>query len=281
MISLFDRRNQYILTEATRTLSLQDDRVHLDGDALWLGSCVIPKQDGICHYVCEDSRLNAGPLESDTAGCERRCAFVVHDLTKDDRFNKRQYVVNAPRLRFFAGVPLRSRRGIVIGTFSVSDGVARPNGLTGLEIRFMTDTAAAVMNHLDMVRSHEQNRRGANMIAGLGDFVEGGIFPSSSLRRRSNVNFDKEDQDGKEVTSTTDEKVRNSALRTRRAQARSDRLEVQNRTQQDKSPALLGRANQGQRVRFPMLTLLLQSQPTRQPPSRLHHPPRHASVRTK
>ncbi|OJJ60297.1 hypothetical protein ASPSYDRAFT_42020 [Aspergillus sydowii CBS 593.65] len=236
MISLFDSRNQYILTEATRTLSLQDDRVHLDGDALWLGSSVIPKQDGICHYVCEDSRLNAGPLESDTAGCERRCAFVVPDLTKDDRFNKRQYVVNAPRLRFFAGVPLRSRRGIVIGALSVSDGLTRPNGLTAPETRFMTDTAAAVMNHLDMVRSHEQNRRGANMIAGLGDFVEGGIFPSSSARRRSNVNFDKEDQDGNDVTGADADKMQSSALHSRRVQTQSNRLVVQNRIQRDKSP---------------------------------------------
>lgn len=250
MISLFDSRNQYILTEATRTLSLQDDRVHLDGDALWLGSSVIPKQDGICHYVCEDSRLNAGPLESDTAGCERRCAFVVPDLTKDDRFNKRQYVVNAPRLRFFAGVPLRSRRGIVIGAFSVSDGLTRPNGLTAPETRFMTDTAAAVMNHLDMVRSHEQNRRGANMIAGLGDFVEGGIFPSSSARRRSNVNFDKEDQDGNDVTGADADKMQSSALHSRRVQTQSNRLVVQNRIQRDKSPTPSGRINEGQRALY-------------------------------
>ena len=70
MISLFDSRNQYILTEATCTLSLQDNCVHLNSDALWLGSSMIPKQDGICHYICEDSRLNTGPLESDTAGCK-------------------------------------------------------------------------------------------------------------------------------------------------------------------------------------------------------------------
>lgn len=156
MISLFNRRDQYILTEATRTLSLQDDRVHLDRDALWLGSSVIPKQDSICHYVCEDSRLNTGPLESDTAGCERRCAFIIPDLTKDDRFKEKQYVVNAPRLRFFAGVPLRSHRGIVIGAFSVSDGLIRPSRLSLLEVRFMIDTATAIMNYLDMVRSHEQ-----------------------------------------------------------------------------------------------------------------------------
>ncbi|KAL2816599.1 hypothetical protein BDW59DRAFT_153182 [Aspergillus cavernicola] len=192
MISLFNRRTQYILAEATRTLSLQDDHIHVDGDALWLGSSVIAREDGICHYVLDDSHLNAGHSQSDITSNER-CAFVVPDLTQDDRFNQRQYVVNAPHLRFFAGVPIRSRRGIAIGAFSVSDGLTRTNGLTAREIRFMTDTAAAIMNHLEMVRSHEQNRRGANMVAGLGNFVEGGIFPSSSLRRKGHLNVDRED----------------------------------------------------------------------------------------
>ncbi|KAL4986508.1 hypothetical protein BDW68DRAFT_163119 [Aspergillus falconensis] len=225
MISLFDRRTQYILTEATRTLSLQDDRVHVDGDALWLGSSVIPKDDGICHLVCQESSLNASQCDSDPA-----CALVVPDLTKDDRFNKRQYVVNAPHLRFFAGVPIRSRRGIAIGAFSVCDGQTRPRGLAPLELRFMTDTAAAIMNHLEMVRSHEQNRRGANMIAGLGNFVEGGIFPSSSLRRRSRLNVDNEEEAGK------DQSPRNSALLSRRAHPRSDPPAVNDRMQREKSP---------------------------------------------
>ncbi|KAL4747977.1 hypothetical protein BDW72DRAFT_162631 [Aspergillus terricola var. indicus] len=224
MISLFDRRTQYILTEATRTLSLQDDRVHVDGDALWLGSSVIPKEDGICHLVCQESSLNASQCESDPA-----CALVVPDLTKDDRFNKRHYVVKAPHLRFFAGVPIRSRRGIAIGAFSVSDGKTRPSGLTPLELRFMTDTAAAIMNHLEMVRSHEQNRRGANMIAGLGNFVEGGIFPSSSLRRRSRLNVDNQEA-GK------DDSPRNSALVPRRVHPRFDQSAFSDPAQREKSP---------------------------------------------
>ncbi|KAL4780387.1 hypothetical protein BJX76DRAFT_338103 [Aspergillus varians] len=241
MISLFDRRSQYILAEATRTLSLQDDRVHLDGDGLWLGSSVIPKEDGIWHYVCEDSSLNAGQSESDkNAGSERHCALVVPDMTKDERFNTRPYVVNAPHLRFFAGVPLRSRRGIAIGAFSVSDKKTRPTGLSEPEMRFMADTATAIMNHLEMVRSHEQNRRGANMIAGLGHFVEEEIFPSSSLRRRSHPNVDmEEDQDETgEAQAAHDEKLRNSARNARRAQSRSgQRLQVKDHIQpREKSP---------------------------------------------
>ncbi|KAL4790914.1 hypothetical protein BDV19DRAFT_371503 [Aspergillus venezuelensis] len=237
MISLFDRRTQYILTEATRTLSLQDDRVHSDGDALWLGSSVILKTDGICHLTTEDSCLNAGQVEQDNSGGERRAALVVNDLTQDDRFNKRSYVVKAPHLRFFAGVPIRSRRGIAIGAFSVSDGSTRPNGLSQSEIRFMTDTAAAIMNHLELVRSHEQTRRSAHMMAGLGDFAEGGIFPSSSLRRKSPLSMEV-DRDEIEETDTNNgqgEKPRNNPIHIRRSNTRSDRLSVKDRIR-DKSP---------------------------------------------
>ncbi|KAL3465736.1 hypothetical protein BJX64DRAFT_296990 [Aspergillus heterothallicus] len=242
MISLFDRRTQYILAEATRTLSLQDDRVHVEGDALWLGSSVIPKAEGVCHYVCDESRLNAGQETGSTnITTERHCAFVIPDLTKDDRFSQRQYVVNAPHLRFYAGVPIRSRRGIAIGAFSVSDGLTRPGGLSPLEIRFMTDTAAAIMNHLEMVRSHEQNRRSANMIAGLGNFVDGGIFPSSSLRRRSKSILDidrEEEKETKTPPSVQEEKPTNMALRPRRFLTRyKDRAAEPNEGPESESPA--------------------------------------------
>ncbi|KAL2839324.1 hypothetical protein BJX68DRAFT_258908 [Aspergillus pseudodeflectus] len=239
MISLFDRRTQYILAEATRTLSLQDDRVHLDGDALWLGSSVIPKVEGICHFVCDDTKLNAGKESDNDRICtDRHCAFVIPDLTKDDRFNQRQYVVNAPHLRFYAGVPIRSRRGIAIGAFSVSDGLTRPEGLSPLEIRFMTDTAMAIMNHLEMVRSHEQNRRSANMIAGLGNFVDGGIFPSSSLRRTQSLLDPSVDrvEEKEMLNGVTEEKPSSTPSRPRRF-LKDHRLSFKDRLSRDKSPA--------------------------------------------
>ncbi|KAF7595945.1 hypothetical protein BBP40_004091 [Aspergillus hancockii] len=180
MISLFDRHTQFILAESTRTLSLQDDRVHVEGDALWLGSSVIPKPDGICHYVCDPTQLNAGQ-EALSGG---DFALVISDLTQDDRTKERAYVRNAPHLRFYAGVPILSRRGIAIGAFAVSDGAPR-SGLSPLELRFMKETAAAVMNHLEMVRSKAQNRLGASMIAGLGTFVEGRSVPPTNPQNKT------------------------------------------------------------------------------------------------
>ncbi|KAI9374448.1 hypothetical protein BJX61DRAFT_302371 [Aspergillus egyptiacus] len=242
MISLFDRRTQYILAESTRTLSLQDDRVHVDGDALWLGSSVIPREEGVCHFVLDDANLNAGQSESDP---ERRCALVIPDLTKDERFRCRQYVVNAPHLRFYAGVPIRSRRGIAIGAFTVSDGLTRPNGLSDLEIRFMADTAEAIMNHLEMVRSHEQTKRGANMIAGLGNFVEGGSFPSSSVRRRKgHFNVDREEEAEQSDKDEPEDRLQKSTLHARRThQPRAEHRALKERLPREKSPASSGSAD--------------------------------------
>lgn len=39
----------------------------------------------------------------------------------DPRFMERDYVVNSPHLRFYAGTPLRTRRGYNIGSLGVVD----------------------------------------------------------------------------------------------------------------------------------------------------------------
>lgn len=81
------------------------------------------------------------------------------------------------------------------------------------------------------------------MIAGLGDFVEGGIFPLSSLGRRSNTNFDREGLNRKEES---DDNMRNSAQHSRRAQTQSDELIARDRVQRERSSALSGTPNEGQ-----------------------------------
>lgn len=52
MISLFDRERQYVIAEATRTLSLQEDDVHAPGDGLWFGASVWERDsDDFFRYV--------------------------------------------------------------------------------------------------------------------------------------------------------------------------------------------------------------------------------------
>jgi hypothetical protein len=99
-------------------------------------------------------------------------ALIVSDLSKDDRFNELPFVTGPPFLKFYAGTPLITKRGIPIGSLFVVDDRPR-DGLSQEEIHFMGTMASTIMRHLEMVREVEQRRRGMKMSRGLASFVEG------------------------------------------------------------------------------------------------------------
>jgi hypothetical protein len=99
-------------------------------------------------------------------------AFVVNDLSQDDRFNQLPFVCGPPFLKFYGGTPLITKRGIPIGSLFVVDERVR-NGLTRDEIHFMGTMASTIMHHLEMAREVEEHRRGVKMSRGLASFVEG------------------------------------------------------------------------------------------------------------
>lgn len=47
--------------------------------------------------------------------------FEVLDLTKDERFAHLPNVVDWPHVRYYYGAPLKSKRGIIIGSLTVFD----------------------------------------------------------------------------------------------------------------------------------------------------------------
>jgi hypothetical protein len=99
-------------------------------------------------------------------------SFIVNDLTKDDRFNELPFVTGEPFLKFYAGVPLITKRGIPIGSLFIVDSRPR-DGLSKDDIHFMGTMASTVMKHLEMTREVEEHRRGMKMSRGLASFVEG------------------------------------------------------------------------------------------------------------
>jgi hypothetical protein len=183
MISLFDATQQYvsefqadatltvrryIIAEATRTISLQSDRVYDTGDELFFGTTVIPKNSGLCQMV------EALPVKSKASGDENHeTSIVIPDLLQDQRFETHPYVVNKPFARFFAGVPIRSPKGHHIGSYCVLSDEPRNEGLTPACLQFMTDMAITVMSYLELARTREEHRRGERMVRGLGSFHEG------------------------------------------------------------------------------------------------------------
>ncbi|KAJ5199530.1 CheY-like superfamily [Penicillium cf. griseofulvum] len=168
LISLFGRNQQYILAEATQTLSLQDHTVENDRDALWLGCCVVPKEEGICQKVASLPQIKP---EDDTHVIEGGI-YMVPDLREDARFNNLPMVTGSPKARFYAGAPIISSKGIIIGSYCIIDDEPR-SGLDPPLIKFLQNMASTVMTHLDMARCKAEHHRAERMIVGFGSFVEG------------------------------------------------------------------------------------------------------------
>lgn len=163
LISLFGRHEQHVLTEATRTLSLQNDGDHSARDELWVGSCTMSYDRSLCKSVMDSSpnALNA-----------RDGVFVVPDLTKDNAFKDHLYVTRFPNIRFLASSPIISPKGVVIGAYTVLDDQPHEPLDTG-SLQFLVDIAATVMDYLGTSHSKIQHFRSERMIVGLESFLEG------------------------------------------------------------------------------------------------------------
>ncbi|KAI3401475.1 hypothetical protein diail_10909 [Diaporthe ilicicola] len=168
MISLIDSTQQYILTEATRTLSLMTDRRHVPGDEVWLGNTIIKRSDAVCHHSFK-SKYTATDNDGRTYTTE---ALVVPDMRLDDRFKDREYVVRKPGVLFYAGVPITTKAGHRIGVYAVSNEEPR-FGLSVDELVFMEDVAATIMEHLELAKDRDAMMNGSRMVRGLADFIEG------------------------------------------------------------------------------------------------------------
>ena len=100
-------------------------------------------------------------------------AYIIPDLCKSPLYINYPYVVGPPFIRFYAGVPLITKRGIPIGSLLIVDQKPREGGLTKEEVHFMGSMATTIMTHMDMARQVEEHRRGMKMSRGLAAFVEG------------------------------------------------------------------------------------------------------------
>lgn len=169
LISFFDRRNCYILAEATRTSSLHTGQPEFTEDNLCWGNTIFPKERSICYYTVNLTADRSGSPFDPVSSIP---SLVVNDLLADRRFKLFPSVMGTPRARFYAGVPIRSPRGHNIGTFCVLDDNPR-DGLTTHQMDFLKDMAGTVMRHLEMTRATEDHRRGKIMVKSLGSFAEG------------------------------------------------------------------------------------------------------------
>lgn len=186
LISLFDRQHQYIVAEATRSMPLSASTKYASQNHLWLCGTAIPRAFGICEHVLigattEASRNGIFPPTPVLDGDGDLPVAVVPDLATDQRFCERPYIEAAPYNRFYAGVPIRSPKGINIGVYCIFDDRPR-SGLDSDEVAFLREISHTVMDYLDARRVNESYRRSERMVHGLGNFIEGRDDPAPNAK---------------------------------------------------------------------------------------------------
>jgi signal transduction histidine kinase len=170
MISLIDSKHQYTLAESTQTLSSQSDDVYEAGDSLWMGVKTIPREESLC--AAKIWRPMPRNELNDSDEIPRPEPIVVSDLAEDATLKENLKIDSGPKARFYATIPIRTRRGFDIGSYCVMDEQPR-DGLKPGEIEFLKDMADTVMEHFEYVSVRKDHQRGERMVKGLGLFVEG------------------------------------------------------------------------------------------------------------
>lgn len=80
-------------------------------------------------------------------------AIVIPDLSCDDRLKNNPFVTGPAQLRFYAGIPLRTRDGFILGTLCAIDN--KPRSFTACNLAVLTDLGAIVMHELELRRTAE------------------------------------------------------------------------------------------------------------------------------
>ena len=175
IVTLIDGSWQYIMAEATKTLSLLDDTIFDPGDELWLGNALLPRGQGMSEYALRPTEYTARDPDGTTY---KAPALVVADTTLDHQFQAKAF--SGSGVTFYAGVPLTTRLGHPIGVYSVTDNKPR-SGLTAQELRFLVDMSSIVVQHLEIIKNERARARGERLVQGIGAFIEGCRSPSEAL----------------------------------------------------------------------------------------------------
>jgi two-component system sensor histidine kinase/response regulator len=99
--------------------------------------------------------------------------LVVADLTEDPRFAQNPWVTGPSAVRFYAGAPLVSPEGAVLGALSIIDFKAR--GLTPPQLKALRVLAGQVMTHFDKHRQATALRLSEERFASAFDHAPIGV----------------------------------------------------------------------------------------------------------
>jgi diguanylate cyclase (GGDEF)-like protein len=109
----------------------------VDAERQWFKSCMglaareVPREHSFCAHAILSDRL-----------------MVVNDSLADERFADNPLVTGEPRVRFYAGYPVKATNGCRLGTLAIID--HDPRGLNEEEREILRDLAAMVERELNL-----------------------------------------------------------------------------------------------------------------------------------
>jgi GAF domain-containing protein len=115
-------------------VSLVDDKRQWFKSRHGLDATETPRDQAFCAYAIFSDEI-----------------MVVEDASKDARFENNPLVTGDPRIRFYAGAPLRVASGASLGTLCVIDRV--PRKLSQLQLQALATLRDAVISQLELRRT--------------------------------------------------------------------------------------------------------------------------------
>ncbi|CBF84393.1 hypothetical protein AN9048.2 [Aspergillus nidulans FGSC A4] len=179
--SLIDGHSQYIISEATASISLRDREKHSPNDGLYLGNTTLDLVWGVCpHAIKLFSGYDVPHLKNTANVTANPTRYIVRDFTQEDCFKDRPYVTGWPHMRFYAEVPIYSPSGHILGGYCVVDNKPRQD-FSEDEVIALQEISDAIARHLENVRTVHYHRRSDRLIQGLTTFVKDRLHERSPL----------------------------------------------------------------------------------------------------
>jgi PAS domain S-box-containing protein len=146
--------------------------------------------DGECQYYKSAIGHSGATIPQDESFCQypvmSASTMVVEDTLEDERFRTSPLVVDGPRVRFYAGAPLKTPEGAVLGALCVMS--TESHRLDAESVELLEGLAEQVSALVEQRRGDSQLRQQARGLRAAFDTALDPIFVTDGERRFVHVN---------------------------------------------------------------------------------------------